>query len=317
MGIRLTADDSESNLHTFSEDILKIEMTGPDQEHFTVIDIPGIFRVPSPPMATDRDMVTVRNMVESYMKNSRTIILAVLPSNVDIASQEILKMAEIADPDGTRTMGVLTKPDLVTENATQETIMSLVLGRRNQLRLGYCVVKNRSADDKDSTVVERVLQEKEFFDEPKWREVVDSGRCGIASLKSRLSDLLTTISKNEFPNVRIDVSKRLDTCRDELQSLGPARMRESSQRIYLGNLQSKFQTITQCALNGYYDSAVFTETPCLKLITHVTKMNKMFANDFWKKGHKRPFTGSGEDGEKPYDATETEVNSVLNASYLK
>jgi hypothetical protein len=317
MGIKPALDDTESELQTFSEDILKIEMTGPEQEHFTVIDVPGIFRVSSPPLTTDRDMLIVRNMVESYMKNTRTIILAVLPSNVDIATQEILKMAESADPDGARTMGVLTKPDLVTENATQETMMSLLLERRNQLRLGYCVVKNRNADDKVSTIAERVSQEKEFFEAPKWRQVVSSGRCGIESLKARLSDLLTTISKKEFPNVKSDVSKRLDACRTELQILGPSRTRESSQRIYLGNLQSKFQATTQCALNGSYESAVFEEFPSLKLITHVTKLNERFANDIWKKGHKRPFSENGEDAEKPYEATETDRDSIFTASYAK
>jgi hypothetical protein len=54
-------------------------------------------------------------MVQSYFENSHTIILAVLPCNVDVTTQEILEMAERADPEGVRTIGVLTKPDLVTE----------------------------------------------------------------------------------------------------------------------------------------------------------------------------------------------------------
>jgi hypothetical protein len=60
-------------------------------------------------------------------------------------------------------MGVLTKPDLVTEHATFDAVKDLVLGRRNKLQLGYCVVKNRGADDRASTLAERLLQEKAFF----------------------------------------------------------------------------------------------------------------------------------------------------------
>jgi hypothetical protein len=56
-------------------------------------------------------------MVELYIKNSRTVLLAVLPSNIDMTIQEILKMVEEADPRGVRTMGILTKSDLVTEAA--------------------------------------------------------------------------------------------------------------------------------------------------------------------------------------------------------
>ena len=302
MEIRMSADDTASHLQAFSEHILKIEIHGPDQEHFTVIDVPGIFRVPSPPFTTDNDVSLVRNMVEAYMQNSRTIILAVLPSNVDISTQEILKMAQNADPDGARTMGVLTKPDLVTENATRDVIKELVLGKRNPLRLGYCVVKNRSADDQGSTMSARLAQEKEFFAKPEWKSLIGSGRCGIESLKTRLSDLLMTISKREFPNVKSDVAKRLDTCRGELDNVGPSRTEQTSQRIYLGRLAAKYQSITQCALNGHYDSEpVFNREPGLKLITAITKMNEGFANEFWRWGHKRHISPKWNDeGEASY-----------------
>jgi GTPase SAR1 family protein len=306
MGIRMTADDTNSGRQAFSEDILKIEISGPEQEHFTVIDVPGIFRVPSPPLTTDSDVALVRTIVESYMQNSRTIILAVLPSNVDITTQEILKMAEVADPGGTRTMGVLTKPDLVTEKSTQDAIKDLVLGRRNQLRLGYCIVKNRGADDQHSTMLERLAQEKLFFKDVKWQQLETSGRCGVGSLKTRLRDLLMSISKKEFPHVKADAGKRLDQCRKELESIGPSRTEQSSQRMYLGRLGSRFQAVTQCALNGYYDSEnIFTEVPSLKLITNITKGNERFANDFWKRGHKRHLSAKWDDeGEKTYDLTE-------------
>lgn len=75
-----------------------------------------------------------------------------MPCNVDIATQEILNLAEKADPEGTRTMGVLTKPDLTMEAATREVIMDLIMGKRSHLKLGYCVVKNRSADDNTSSL---------------------------------------------------------------------------------------------------------------------------------------------------------------------
>ncbi|KAF2805000.1 interferon-induced GTP-binding protein Mx2 [Mytilinidion resinicola] len=306
MGIRMTVNDTESGLQTFSEDILKIEISGPEQEHITVIDVPGIFRVPSPPLTTDSDVALVKTIVESYMRNSRTIIIAVLLSNVDITTQEILKMAEVADPSGTRTMGVLTKPDLVTENATQDAIMDLVLRKRNRLKLGYCIVKNRSAHDQISTMAERLTQEVTFFREARWRRMESSGRCGIGSLKTQLQDLLMSISKKELPHVKADVGKQLRQCREDLESMRPSRTEQSSQRMYLGRLVSKFQAITQCALNGYYNSeSVFTELLGLKLITNITKANERFSNEFWKKGHKRQFSVNWDDeGERAHDLTE-------------
>lgn len=308
MGIRMTADDTDPSLCTFSNHTLKIEICGPEQEHFTIIDVPGIFRVSSPPFTTDADVDLVRNMVEFYIQNSRTIILAVLPSNVDITTQEILKMAEKADPGGVRTMGVLTKPDLVTEVASRKAIKDLVLGKGKQLRLGYCVVKNRSADDAQSTGAQRLAQEQAFFGRSEWREIASSGRCGIESLKTRLRDLLMNITKQEFPHVKADITKQLEQRRRELENMGPSRADQSAQRMYLGKLGSTFQAVTQCALSGYYDSEpLFTEMPSLKLITAVTKMNERFANTFWKRGHKRHTSSEwDDDGEAIHALAEDE-----------
>lgn len=113
---------------TFSDDVLKIEICGPKQQHLSVIDVPGIFRNTTEGVTTDADMDVVRNMVNHYMKNPRSVILAVIPANVDIATQEILKMAEKCDTKGQRTLGVLTKPDLVDRGA-ENRVVDLMEGR--------------------------------------------------------------------------------------------------------------------------------------------------------------------------------------------
>jgi hypothetical protein len=141
-------------------------------------------------------------------------------------------MAEKADPGGVRTMGVLTKPDLVTEVASRKAINDLVLGKGKQLRMGYCVVKNRSADDAQSTIVQRLAQEQNFFGRSEWREIASLGRCGIKSLKTR--HLLVNITKKEFPHVKADITKRLEQRRRELESIGPSRVDQSGKTgIYL------------------------------------------------------------------------------------
>ena len=113
---------------TFSDDILKIEICSPKQQHLSVIDVPGISRNTTEGVTTDADMEVVRNMVNGYMENPRSIILAVVPANVDIATQEILKMAEKCDKKGQRTLGVLTKPDLVDRGA-EHRVVDLVEGQ--------------------------------------------------------------------------------------------------------------------------------------------------------------------------------------------
>ncbi|KAI0394840.1 interferon-induced GTP-binding protein Mx2 [Xylariaceae sp. FL0594] len=310
MGLRMGIEGSDAMTceGAFSEDILKIEISGQNQYHLTVIDVPGIFRVATPGLTTESDVLMVRNMVKRYMHDKRTIILAVMPCNVDIATQEILKMAEEEDPDGVRTMGVLTKPDLASEKATQDAIMDLILGRRNPLKLGYCVVKNRSADDETSTLNDRRLDEKAFFTAPPWSDVND--RCGVVALQNRLRGLLMEISKRELPNVKFDIDSRLRACRAELEAMGPARSDYSSQRLYLAKVASKFHDMVQCALNGYYaEDELFTTAPELKLATIIMEMNEKFSDIVLRLGHKQRFKASSGESETAF-ACETQESSI-------
>lgn len=128
-------------MKTFSEDVLRIEIRGPEQQHLSVIDVPGIFKKTTAGKPTKSDIELVRSMVARYMQNPRAAILAVIPANVDIATQEILEMAEEHDKDGQRTLGALTKLDLVDRGAEQN-VMDLVEGKSHKLNLGWCVVRN-------------------------------------------------------------------------------------------------------------------------------------------------------------------------------
>ncbi|KAG9375883.1 hypothetical protein A1F94_013627 [Pyrenophora tritici-repentis] len=195
MGIRTDLASCEGTV--FSEDILKIEICGPSEDYLTVIDVPGIFRNPSEGITTKADIQLVQNMVRGYIKHSRTIILAVLPSNVDIATQEILTMAEDFDKSGERTLGVLTKPDLVTEQSAQANICNLVLGKKRPLTLGYYIVRSRGADDADAF---NLSEAENMFLKTPWN-TLPKDRLGAVALKARLTELLGQITRKEFPEL--------------------------------------------------------------------------------------------------------------------
>ncbi|KAJ2904382.1 Interferon-induced GTP-binding protein Mx1 [Zalerion maritima] len=299
MGIRgSSAGKDDEDLPTFSEDVLKIVINGPTESHLTVIDVPGIFRTSTEGVTTEQDISMVRSMVQEYMKENRTIILAVIPCNVDIATQEILKLARDADPEGKRTMGVLTKPDLAVEMATKRDAIQLVNGNRNMLRLGYCVVKNRGADDISSTLKDSNCREREFFAQDPWHQLSDSGRTGIESLRQRLRELLMDICKKEFPKVKLEIKKRLAEGHRKLNVMGPSRAEPDAQRIYLGNLSDRFQRVTQHALDATYThNPIFHDRQDMRLITRILELNEVFANIFWQKGHTRYFSRREDDNE--------------------
>ena len=185
---------------TFANDVLRIEICGPDEQHLSVIDVPGIFRKTTSGVTTKADIALVRNMVLSYMQNPRSAMLAVIPANVDIGTQEILDMAEQCDPKGERTLGVLTKPDLVDEGAEQ-AIMDIIEGKSHKLNLGWCVVRNSGQQQLKDTPTERHAREELFFTSAAPWNKLAKDRVGISALHTNLVDVLGELIRREFPNV--------------------------------------------------------------------------------------------------------------------
>ena len=197
----LGGTDKKGDRGTFSEDVLRLEICGPDQEHFSVVDVPGIFRKTTEGVTTEADKKLVEAMVQRYMDNPRSIMLTVIPANVDIVTQEILTMAEKADEDGHRTLGVLTKPDLVDSGA-EGPIIDLVKGRKHKLTLGWCIVRNPGQKQLQDSAADRRAIEMIFFrDKAPWN-TLEKDRVGIGALRVRLQEILTSNIRREFPKVR-------------------------------------------------------------------------------------------------------------------
>lgn len=278
----------------FSEDVLKIEICGPSVDYLTVIDVPGIFRNPAEGVTTKEDMIMVRNMVRWYIQDSRTVILAVLPSNIDIANQEILTMAEEYDPNGERTLGILTKPDLVPEHSSKLAVCNIVRGKKKQLTLGYYVVRSRGADQGDGEFGRR----EDMFKQAPWNTLPPE-RVGVRALKARLAELLGHMARREFPKLRKEISDMLQDAEREQNTLGPSRKDEHEQRRFLSGIAGKFQDRVRQALEAQYagDSA-FENSIQLRLVTQVVNLADAFGQEFENKGVLREFETMEEEEEE-------------------
>lgn len=291
MGIPGPGQELDSTQSTFSEDLLSIELCGPEKKNLSIIDIPGIFRTPTEGITTDADMALVRRIMYRYIRDERTIILAVIPSNTDIATQEILTIAKEVDPKGLRTLGVLTKPDLI-DNGGEENVMMLVEGKRNPLRLGYHIVRNRGQSELTSESAVRMRKEKDFFMGNPWSRL-EKDRSGTPALQRRLQQLLVDITRREFPKVQAEIGKQLNTCRRQLGDLGAARESADQQRRYLLEISGQFQAIVNSALDAYYSrEKAFSEFPELRLATLAVDRMDRFSEDINRIGHTVQFNMS-------------------------
>lgn len=130
-------------------------------------------------------------MITEYIAKPNSIVLAVSPANVDIVNSEALKLARHVDPQGKRTIGVLTKLDLMDHGTNALEILS---GRVYPLKLGFIGVVNRSQQDiqNNKSLQEALQAESEFFRyHPAYRNMAH--RCGTQFLAKSLNSVLISI----------------------------------------------------------------------------------------------------------------------------
>lgn len=125
----------------------------------TLVDLPGLTQVPTAEQPKDMPQ-KIRQLVKSFVEKPSSIILAVSAANVDLATSDALALAREVDPEGLRTVGVLTKLDLDAENA-----VPALLGNVYPLRLGYTAVvcRNESHSQQGVTFEEALKAEADFF----------------------------------------------------------------------------------------------------------------------------------------------------------
>lgn len=284
MGIPPPDQPVKSGQSSFSRHTLKVEVMGPDETHFSVIDVPGIFRATTESLTKEEDMSLVREIVQRYIKNERTIILAVMPANVDIATQEIVTMTNKVDPGGRRTLGVLTKLDLV-DRGDIHGVLDL-LRRENRSNLRYFALKNPGGDGRSDPSMnpdQRRAAEEEFFKKSPFDSIAKDV-VGVVALRKRLREVLNMITEREFPLIKTDISKQLSKAEGELQFLGPSRESSDHQRKYLLRMAETFQDISLRALDARYEQDDIFDDENMRLATRITLTGDKFAESMLRRG---------------------------------
>ncbi|KAI0832151.1 P-loop containing nucleoside triphosphate hydrolase protein [Hypoxylon sp. FL0890] len=241
---------------TFCKDILRIELSGPTQPHLTIVDLPGLFRAGNKEQSSE-DAAIVQSLVLSYMKNPRSIILAVVSAQSNFALQEVTQHAREIDIRGIRTLGLVTKPDtLDVGSASERDYFDLVQNRDVKFRLGWHIMRNRGFKTKDATNEERDRAEADFFDQGIWAGLPPSQK-GATSLRTRLSEVLKDQILDQLPEVLEEIQRGLEDCSSRLEKLGTARSTLSEQRKYLLNASHQFSNLMTEAKDGFYQDKFF------------------------------------------------------------
>ncbi|KAK8860414.1 Dynamin- GTPase protein [Tritrichomonas musculus] len=196
---------------------INLRIQSPNVPTLTMVDLPGLTKVAidgQDPAIVEQ----IHTMVLQYITPINSIILAVTPANQDLANSDSLRIAREVDPEGERTIGVITKIDLMDAgtNATQ-----ILENKVYPLRLGYIGVVNRSQRDIDQnkSMQDSLKKEAEFFqNNPVYKPYAD--RCGIKILSTTLNKILVEHIKKSLPGLRKRVEALITERENELQKYG-------------------------------------------------------------------------------------------------
>lgn len=236
--------------------------------------------------------------------------MAVMDATSNLANQEVFKLARDADPDGQRTVGVVTKCDAV-QKGDEDTVLRIAMNFVERLKHGWFGVRNRSTQEiRDGvTVSQRHQKEKTFFDTAPWNQI-SKDRRGVGPLKIFLGTMLFDHIRLEFPSLMEDMQKLRKKTKSDLDELGASRDNAAQQRRYLTGLATKYQRHVSDSLLGRYDFSEAAD-PALKLRKILRDEDDNFAERMRLDGHAHVFKTTNDDVDSDYKREQLGNERVL------
>ncbi|XP_078432735.1 dynamin-related protein 3A-like isoform X2 [Wolffia australiana] len=239
-----------------SDKQIRLKVFSPNVLNITLVDLPGITKVPVGDQPTDIE-ARIRTMILSYIKHETCIILAVSPANADLANSDALQMARIADPDGSRTIGVITKLDIMDRGTDARNFL---LGNVIPLRLGYVGVVNRSQEDItfNRSIKDALAYEENFFrNRPVYHGLAD--RCGVPQLAKKLNQILVQHIRTVLPGLKARISAQLVAVAKEHATYGEISESKAGQGALLLNILAKYCDAFSSLVEGKNEEMSTTE----------------------------------------------------------
>eukprot|EP00658_Telonema_sp_P-2_P037755 TRINITY_DN2713_c0_g2_i1.p1 TRINITY_DN2713_c0_g2~~TRINITY_DN2713_c0_g2_i1.p1 ORF type:complete len:362 (+),score=105.69 TRINITY_DN2713_c0_g2_i1:30-1088(+) len=193
-----------------------LKIYSPKVLNLAMVDLPGITKVAVGDQPADIE-VQIRKMILTYIQRPSAMILALTAANTDLANSDALKLAREVDPTGVRTIGVVTKLDLMDQGTHAGEILQ---NRTIPLRLGYVGIVNRSQKDIDQgkTIEQHLKSETEFVSgHPVYSQLQNVGAPQLGRFLNR--ELLRHIAA-VLPDLKHRVVSQRDRHIAELDKMG-------------------------------------------------------------------------------------------------
>lgn len=256
----------------FSRDILTVNVRAHHQTPLALVDLPGMFHSEGTgsAAASGASKRMVDDIVHEWVSNKNSIILAVVDTTRDPQNHTIFEKAARADPDGFRTMGIITKPDKLEafqEGQKNWTKVALNKNERFKLLRGWHLLRNRNETELKQNNGDRDLKEREYFEEIDngWQPIVDESQrspesCGYGAerLKQRLAVMLEQHTRQMLPQIQQQIEAKIKTLDAEIERIGVAGMKIEDAQNQFAEHCDEMSDLARDGISGHHESRHFS-----------------------------------------------------------
>lgn len=290
---KLTTELAGVGMNISPEPIL-VKIYSPEVPNLNLIDLPGLTMVACTDKGQPEDIrERIEQLVTSYIKDSKTIIIAVMQAKSDLETDLGLALIKKHDANGRRTIGVLTKPDLMNFETHIGDYLTNNISKNLMLTYGYYVVKNRT--DKEATTM-NILQgfeaEKNYFmSHSEYKKTIYKDRIGIQNLTENLSKILIAAISELIPSVmseimelEVKINKKIDQMGLNLPTTKEGKL--SVLNKYVSNYYSRFYDSIESRGNilntGKQIKDIFVEYRKELDAIHPFNNSKIYTDEYFK-----------------------------------
>ncbi|KIK58161.1 hypothetical protein GYMLUDRAFT_74954 [Collybiopsis luxurians FD-317 M1] len=232
---------------SFSRNVICVDVEGPDLTELSFVDLPGLIHNAEP-----ESVQLTEDMVTSYI-STKCIILVAVPMTDDIENQKAFRLARQEDPDGHRTIGVLTKPDMITNGSKKvlQNWLDVIEGRQHRLAHGYFCTRQPDDDERATHLTRESQREREetfFTITMPWCQSNARERLGTQNLVNALSYFLMDTIQSSLPQIIKETEEQLELCQKELARIA-APLKEEPTTFLLSQI-ARFCSDFQVAVQG-------------------------------------------------------------------
>ncbi|KAL0304727.1 UNVERIFIED_CONTAM: Dynamin-related protein 4C [Sesamum angustifolium] len=238
-----------------------------------MVDLPGITWVPVHGQPADI-YEQISKIIMEFITPEESIILNVLSASVDFSTCESIRMSQLVDKTGQRTLAVVTKAD-----RSPEGLLEKVTADDVNIGLGYVCVRNRIGDE---TYEEAREEEAKLFETNPQLSAINKSMVGIPVLAEKLVKIQATIIVKCLPEIVRKINDKLSANIEDLNKL-PKHLNSVAEAMttFMHILGSAKESLRKIILQGQFDE--YPDSAEMHCTARLAEMFNQYSTDLQSK----------------------------------